>query len=88
MFGGGFDIGGHWEADIIDMYPDDPRRCNLVGHCGHRIGANVDIGFDLLDPGGERVGLGPSQLKTLTDIITGTTLAPLKERDHYHVTLL
>lgn len=41
--GGGFDVGGNWSADIVDLFPSDTQRCNSTGHCEHRDGRQVDI---------------------------------------------
>jgi hypothetical protein len=84
--GGGFDIGGHWEADIVDQFPESTDTCNLVGHCSHRIGRNADIGTVVLNPVGTQAALGRSQLKVLEDIITEIIgRKPGTEGNHYHV---
>lgn len=78
-YGGGFDNGGHWEADIIDQYPDDPKRCNDIGHCSHRFGRNVDV--DDVTAEGRSV-----DADWLSDSIRKKGGRFLNEGNHFHLT--
>jgi len=84
-FGGGFDIGGNWEADIVDQYPDD-ARCNDTGHCEHREGKTVDISFLVRTQSGQDVEMTPEQREDIRSIIESLVGAPL-EHGHYHIRL-
>ena len=81
--GGGFDIEGNWEADIIDEYPQS-GDCNDVGHCEHREGTVADISFSVLNPSGQVITMTPEQSEDMLGIIQSVAGAPL-EHGHYHI---
>jgi hypothetical protein len=63
--GGGFDVGGHWTADIVDEFPDDPMHCNRVGHCEHRDGRVADIQLEPNTPPNNLPAKARTELKDL-----------------------
>jgi hypothetical protein len=78
--GGGFDISGHWDTDVI-------VDCNHRGHCTHRIGTNADISFYASNTQDQRVTLTNAQQRKLILIITGIYGTPNIEttRAHFHL---
>lgn len=81
--GGGFDLGGDWEADIIDQFPASRDTCNLVGHCTHREGNMADISYYVRPPSGSDSLMTPSQRRRLRRILDNTAGSVL-EHGHYH----
>jgi hypothetical protein len=74
--GGGFDIHGRWDQDIAS---------GTCLHCGHRIGSNGDISYDVLNPQGTRVRMTNPQLLRLERFINAVSGAPVVHSDHFHV---
>lgn len=82
--GGGFDVGGNWTSDIVDLFPANKKRCNTVGHCEHRGGREVDIQVrPNLSPGSP--SLTQKQQQKLRDIILNRRGKIHPEGDHWHV---
>jgi hypothetical protein len=82
--GGGFDVGGNWTSNITDLFLADKKRCNTVGHCGHRGGREVDIQVrPNLSPG----SLTQKQQQKLRDIILNRNGQIHTEGSHWHVRL-
>lgn len=81
--GGGFDLDGNWEADIVDEYPLT-GDCNDVGHCTHREGNIADISYLVRPPSGRDVQMTPQQREQMWGIIKNTVGLPL-EHGHYHI---
>jgi len=81
--GGGFDLGGNWEADVYDQYPQS-GDCNDTGHCEHREGTVADISFSVLNPSGDPVPMTPQQTDRIRQIIRRIIGAPL-EHGHFHI---
>lgn len=82
--GGGFDVGGNWTSNIVDLFPADKNRCSTVGHCGHRDGREADIQVSPnLSPG----SLPQKQQQKLRDIILNRNGKIHPEGSHWHVRL-
>lgn len=72
-YGGGFDVNGNWELDIID------------NHSGHREGKNADVSFTVINPSGISVPITPKQQRNLLGLITRIYGYPYPHSDHYNL---
>lgn len=82
-FGGGFDVGGSWSADIVRTIFPPQRGCNPTGHCSHRGGRNVDIQvFSQTNP----QNLPHRDRRKLETIILNHGGDKYVEGSHWHVT--
>lgn len=81
--GGGFDVGGNWEDDIIDKFASRDT-CNLVGHCEHREGNIADISFLVRDRLGRDMQMTPEQRERMWGILRYVVGSP-SEHGHYHI---
>ncbi len=72
--GGGFDINGRWNDDLISSL-----------HSSHRLGRNIDISFNVADGNGNVVGVVNRQiLKDLVRNYRGNFA--IHRGNHYHIT--
>jgi len=81
-YGGGFDLGGNWEDDIIDKFASRDT-CNLVGHCTHREGNIADISYFVRPPSGPDSLFTEPQKRRVRRILDNAASSVL-QHGHYH----